>query len=116
MRLHMPPATSQLDDLGDGALDPASLVAYQDGAIVSRQLIDKEAATVTIFAFDAGQRLSEHAAPHDALLLVLEGAATITVDGEPHAVTAGDLVPFPADVPHAVDATERFKMLLTMVR
>jgi quercetin dioxygenase-like cupin family protein len=96
------------------ALD--SLLDYQPGAIVSRTLVDEEAATVTVFAFDDGERLSEHTAPHDAILQVVDGTASITVDDEAHEVDAGETIVLPADVPHAVDAVSQFKMFLTMIR
>jgi quercetin dioxygenase-like cupin family protein len=94
----------------------ADLVAYQAGAVVSRTLVKKSAGTVTAFAFDAGQGLSEHTAPYDALVQVLHGSASITVGGTPHQVAAGQMLLLPANVPHAVQATARFKMLLTMIR
>ena len=98
------------------ALELVSLVTYQEGAVVSRTLADKRAGTVTLFAFDAGQKLSEHTAPFDALVQVLEGEAVLTIGGKPVRAQAGQLVLMPADVPHAVQAPERFKMLLTMLR
>jgi quercetin dioxygenase-like cupin family protein len=92
------------------------LVAYQDGAIVSRIVLKREAGNVTLFAFDAGQELSEHTAAYDALVQVLEGEAAITVAGRPHRLGAGDMIVMPAHQPHAVKAPGRFKMLLTMIR
>ena len=94
----------------------ASLVGYAADAIVSRTLLDKAAGTVTVFAFDAGQRLSEHTAPFDALVQVVDGTGLITVDGQEHAVATGEVILMPANIPHAVTAKERFKMLLTMIR
>ncbi len=94
----------------------AGLVDYAAGSIVSRTLAENEAGTITLFAFDAGQGLSEHSAPFDAIVQVLGGRAELTIGGKPVAATAGQLVVMPADVPHAVKATERFKMLLTMLR
>ena len=94
----------------------ADLVAYQPGAVVSRTLVKKPAGTVTLFAFDAGQGLSEHTAPFAALVHVLDGRASITVGGTPHEVPAGQVLLLPANVPHAVAAKERFKMLLIMIR
>ena len=107
---------TDLGDLAGGPFDPAGLVDYQDGAVVSRTLADGDAGTLTLFAFDAGERLTEHTAPHDALLQVLDGAATVTVGGDEHDVRAGEAVVLPADVPHAVVADERFVMLLTLLR
>lgn len=99
-----------------GAFRIAGLLDYQAGAIVSRTLIDEESGTVTVFAFDETQRLSEHSAPHEAVLQVVDGTAEVAIDGEPHRVEAGEAIVLPADVPHAVDAVTRFKMLLTMIR
>ena len=94
----------------------AELVAYQDGSVVSRTLVKKPAGTVTAFAFDAGQGLSEHAAPYDALVHVIDGRATITVGGAPREVAAGEMLMLPGNVPHALHAPQRFKMLLIMIR
>ena len=94
----------------------AALVDYQTGSVVSRTLVKARAGTVTVFAFDAGEGLSEHEAPFDALLFVIEGRATVRIGGEDHAMGAGEIVRLPAGVPHAVQAPERFKMLLIMIR
>jgi len=93
-----------------------SLVSYQDGAVVSRILLKRGGGTVTLFAFDEGQSLSEHTTPFDAVAHVLEGEALITIAGLPLSVPAGDIVLMPANQPHAVAAPRRFKMLLTMLR
>ncbi len=98
------------------AVSVAGLVNYQDGAVVSRTLIQRPAATITLFAFDEGQGLSEHTAPFDALAQVLEGEAEITVCGKPMLTRAGHAVLMPAKQPHALKALTRFKMLLTMIR
>jgi len=92
------------------------LVDYQHGSIVSKTLIEKDKGTVTLFAFDEGQALSEHTAPFDAMVCVLDGTADITVGGKPVAVSASEVFIMPADIPHAVKAAERFKMMLVMVR
>lgn len=92
------------------------LVQYQDGSIVSRELVKKPTGTVTLFAFDQDQGLSEHTAPFDALVQVVEGTVEITIAGLPHRLQAGELILMPAGQPHAVRALERFKMLLTMIR
>ncbi len=92
------------------------MVAYQDGAIVSRQITKAETGNVTLFAFDVGQELSEHTAPFDALVHVLEGQAEITIAGQSFRVDAGDAIILPAGQPHAVKASQPFKMLLTMIR
>jgi len=94
----------------------AELVSYQDGAVVSRQITKAASGHVTVFAFDAGQGLSEHTTPFDALLQVLEGEADITISGQVHRVGSGDAIVMPANEPHAVRASQRFKMLLTMIR
>lgn len=94
----------------------ARLVEYQERAVVSRTLIKREMGTVTLFAFDAGQVLSEHTAPFDALVHVLEGEAEVILGGTPHRLGEGQVVLMPAHVPHAVKAPQRFKMLLVMVR
>ena len=92
------------------------LVSYQDGAVVSRIVVKGKTGNVTLFAFDAGQELSEHAAPYDALVHALDGEAAITVAERLHRVRAGDMILMPAHQPHAIKAVSRFKMLLTMIR
>jgi len=94
----------------------AGMVEYQEGAVVSRTLIKREEGTVTLFAFDAGQALSDHTAPFDALVHVLEGEAEVILGGTPHRLGEGQAVLMPAHVPHAVKAPHRFKMLLVMIR
>lgn len=93
-----------------------NLVVYQEGSVVSRQIAKAEVGNVTLFAFDAGQELSEHTAPFDALVHVLEGHAEVRIGGAPSLLQAGDAILMPAGVPHAVMAPARFKMLLTMIR
>ena len=100
----------------EGVAALAGLVEVQPGAIVSRTLVKKEKGTVTLFAFDAGQALSEHTAPFDALVQVLDGEATVVLAGKPHSLKGGDVLLMPADVPHAVLAVRPFRMLLTMIR
>ncbi len=92
------------------------LVSYQEGSVVSRTLIDKETGTVTLFAFDEGEGLSEHTAPYDALVYVYNGEAEITISGEPHTVRKGETIIMPANDPHALRATTPFKMMLVMIR
>jgi quercetin dioxygenase-like cupin family protein len=94
----------------------AELAAYQEGAVVSRTLVNQKTGTVTLFAFDAGQSLSEHTAPFDALAELLEGEAEIVIGGRSHRLAGGDIILMPANVPHAVKATSPFKMLLIMIR
>ncbi len=92
------------------------LVDYQDGSIVSREIISKKTGTVTFFAFDEGQGLSEHTAPFDALVYLLEGEAEITISGRILRLKQGEMVIMPANQPHALRASEKFKMILTMIR
>jgi len=92
------------------------LVAYQKGAVVSRPLVEKEAGTVTLFAFDEGQALSEHTAPFDALVQVSDGEAEIRIAGVPYKVGSGEMIIMPANQPHALKALTPFKMMLTMIR
>jgi quercetin dioxygenase-like cupin family protein len=92
------------------------LVSYQVGSVVSRTIVDKDAGTVTLFAFDAGEGLSEHTAPYDAMVTVLEGEAEVKIAGEPFLLGEGDMIVMPAEVPHALRAVDRFKMLLVMVK
>ncbi|WP_174591411.1 cupin domain-containing protein [Methanocella conradii] len=98
------------------ALRLGELVGYQEGSVVSREVINKKTGTVTIFAFDEGEGLSTHSAPFDAMLYVLDGEAEITIDGSPNHLKAGDFIIMPADHPHAVKALKKFKMLLIMIR
>jgi len=92
------------------------LVEYQEGSVVSKTLLNKKTGTVTLFAFDKGQGLSEHTAPFEAMVYILDGEAEITLEGKPNSVKAGEMLIMPADVPHALDAVERFKMALIMIR
>ena len=92
------------------------VAAYQSGAIVSREIVARKEGTVTAFAFDEGQGLSEHTSPFDAVVDVLDGVAEITIGGTSRRLRKDDMVLMPADVPHAVKAVQRFKMLLTMIR
>jgi quercetin dioxygenase-like cupin family protein len=94
----------------------AGLVDYQTGAVVSRVVLKGETGNVTLFSFDQGQELSEHTAPFDALVHVLEGQAEIKISGAPYRLEAGQAIIMPANQPHALKAVERFKMLLTMIR
>jgi quercetin dioxygenase-like cupin family protein len=92
------------------------LLQYQEGAVVSRTILEKETGTVTLFAFDQGQGLSEHTTPFDALVHILDGEAEIVISGKAHHLKAGEMIIMPANEPHAVKATKRFKMLLIMIR
>ncbi len=104
------------EELKARALGLGDLVTYQDGAVVSRTLIDKPTGTVTMFSFDAGQGLSEHTAPFDAMVTIVDGEAEVSIGGEPHVVKHGEMIIMPANVPHALRAHQRFKMLLVLVR
>ncbi len=97
-------------------LNLAGLVDYQEGAVVSRTLAKKETGTVTVFAFDKGEGLSEHTTPFDATVQVLDGSVDITISGVKYRVSAGEIIIMPANEPHGLKAPERFKMLLTMIR
>jgi quercetin dioxygenase-like cupin family protein len=108
--------TLQKESLAGRAIDLAKLVSYQDGSVVSRTLVDKKIGTITVFAFAEGQGLSEHTAPFDAFVQIIEGAAEITIDGELHTVNAGEIIIMPANKPHALRAEREFKMLLVMIR
>lgn len=101
------------DILNASVLD---MVGYQDGAVVSKTLIDKKTGTVTLFAFAQGQGLSEHTAPFDALVQVLDGEVEITVSGKPFRLGSGEIIVLPANEPHALKSITRFKMMLTMIR
>ena len=94
----------------------AELVNYQDGAVVSREIVKRPTGSVTIFAFDEGQGLSEHTTPFDALVQVVEGDADIMIAGRPHQLQGGEMILMPAGQPHALKALKRFKMILTMIR
>jgi len=96
--------------------DLVGLLEYQEGAVVSRTLVKKATGTLTLFAFDAGEGLSEHSTPHDAVVQVLDGTAEITVAGTPHRVGRGEGLLLPSGIPHALTAVTPFKMLLTMIR
>jgi quercetin dioxygenase-like cupin family protein len=98
------------------ATNAAGLIDYQKAAIVSREIVKQKTGSVTVFAFDAGQGLSEHTAPFDALVQVLDGEAEITIAGKRHRVKAGELILMPAGQPHALKAVQRFKMMLVMIR
>lgn len=91
-------------------------VEYAEGSVVSKTLLNRTAGTVTLFSFDAGQGLSEHTAPYDAMVTILDGEAKITLGGKPQTVTAGEMLIMPANVPHALAAEKPFKMLLVMIR
>ena len=101
---------------GTEAAAAAELVNYQDGSIVSREIVKKPTGTVTIFAFDEGQGMTEHTSPFDAIAHVLDGEAEISIAGKPHHVHSGEMILMPAQQPHALKALKRFKMILMMIR
>ncbi len=92
------------------------LTDYQEGAVVSKEVLKKDTGTVTVFAFDRGQGLSEHTAPFDALVCILDGTAEIIISGKSSTVKEGEMIIMPAHEPHALKANERFKMMLVMIR
>jgi len=93
-----------------------NLVEYASDSIVSKTIVDSSVGTITLFAFDAGQKLSEHISPYNAVVQVIDGTGWFIIDGDAVDVSAGELLIMPADIPHSVQAKEKFKMLLTMIR
>ena len=104
------------DELKSKSIVVENLIKYQENAVVSREIIRKETGTVTIFAFDKGEGLSEHTAPFDAMVQVVDGKAEIIISGSKNVVKKGEMIIMPANDPHALNAIERFKMVLTMIR
>jgi len=104
------------DNLLGKVLNMCGLAEYQKGAVVSRQIINKPTGTVTVFAFDKGEGLSEHTAPFDALVQILDGEAEITISGKPNKLTACEMIIMPAGEPHSLKALAKFKMALIMIR
>ena len=104
------------EDLKARAVALAGLVNYQDGAVVSREIVSQPTGTVTAFAFDAGEQLSEHTAPFDAMVIDLDGEGDITIGGKVNRLKPGEMIIMPAAVPHALKAVTRFKMLLVMIK
>jgi quercetin dioxygenase-like cupin family protein len=100
----------------DGAIKQSDIVQYQNGSVVSRMLVKKPGGNITAFAFDQGESLSEHTAPFDALVIMVEGEAEISIAKTDHRVKAGDLIIMPAGKPHAVKAVTKFKMILAMIK
>ncbi len=105
-----------MDKLKGQAINLRDLIDYQEGSVVSREVVSKKTGTVTLFAFDKGQGLSEHTAPFDALVFCLDGEVEVTISGNPIRLREGEMVIMPADQPHALKALQRFKMLLIMIR
>ena len=106
----------RLEKIVGQAIRLTDLADYQEGSVVSRTIIDKKTGTVTFFAFDEGQGLSEHTVPFDALVYLLEGEAEIVISGKPIQLKDGEMVIMPANQPHALRAAKKFKMILTMIR
>lgn len=104
------------EDYRGRPLELESLINYAEGSVVSKTLLDKKAGTLTLFAFDKGQGLSEHTSPYDATVYVLDGTAKLMIGGEAVRAGSGEMVIMPANIPHDVQAEERFKMLLIMIR
>lgn len=111
-----PNRLEMMEDLHSKVLQLRDLVSYQDGTVASRMLIRKKSGTITIFSFDEGEGLSEHTAPFDALVSILEGECEVWIAGETFSVKEGDSIILPANKPHALNAVTRFKMMLTMIR
>lgn len=105
-----------MEDLLAKALKVTDLIDYQEGSVVSREIIAKKTGTVTLFAFDEGQGLSEHTAPFDATVFCLEGEVEVTISGRPILVKKDEMIIMPADQPHSLKAKSKFKMLLIMIR
>lgn len=97
-------------------LNLSEMVSYQDGSVVSKEIIKKQAGTITLFAFDKGQGLSEHTAPFDALVNIIDGQAEVTISGKPFVVKEGEMIIIPANKSHSLKALRKFKMLLVMVK
>ena len=104
------------DDYKGKPLALADSIEYSDGSVVSKTLLNKKTGTLTLFAFDEGQGLSEHTSPYDATVHILDGQATLMIDGKKITASAGEMVIMPANIPHDVQAEQRFKMLLIMIR
>lgn len=107
---------SKSRDLASRPARPSDLIGYQQGSVVSRTLIDKKTGTVTLFAFDEDQGLSEHTTPFDALVHILDGEAEVTISGKTHRLTEGEMIIMPANEPHALRALKKFRMMLTMIK
>ena len=109
-------STEPVKDLEARVLQAGALVDYQEGSIVSREILKNDSGRVTLFAFAADQGLSEHTAPFAALVNIIEGTADITISGQTHRLEAGEMIIMPANKPHALQAVSKFKMMLTMLR
>ena len=105
-----------MSDLMEKALNVSGIIDYQSGAVVSRTIMENDRGGITLFSFDSGQGLSEHTAPFDAFVYIVEGEAEITIAGNMHKVNNGEMIVMPANKPHSVKASSRFKMMLVMIR
>ena len=103
------------ENLTGKVLNPKDLIAYQEGSVVSRMVVYKKSGTITLFAFDTGEGLSEHTAPYDAVAHIIDGEAEISIEQTPFLLKEGQMIIMPANKPHALHARQRFKMMLTMV-
>jgi len=108
--------SNAINDYVKEGLNMKDQVAYQDNTVISKTLIKKDTGTLSLFAFDAGEGLSEHSAPFDAFVHVLDGTAEIIISGTAYNISAGEMIIMPADQPHAVKANQKFKMLLVMIK
>jgi len=112
----MEPQKSRGKKLDTHVIKLLELIDYQEGAVVSRTIINKNAGTVTLFAFDEGQTLSEHTAPYNALMYLIDGEAEVILSGNPHYLKEGEMIVMPANKPHALKAVKKFKMLLILIQ
>lgn len=103
------------ENLTGKVLNPKDLIAYHEGSVVSRMIVYKKSGTITLFAFDTGEGLSEHTAPYDAVAHIIDGEAEISIEQTPFLLKEGQMIIMPANKPHALHAQQRFKMMLTMV-
>jgi quercetin dioxygenase-like cupin family protein len=110
------PAEKSISVSGGEVAKTVELLNYQSGSVVTREIVKKPTGSVTIFAFDEGQGLSEHTVPFDALVHILEGETEISIAGQPHRLQGGEMILLPANQPHALKALKRFKMILTKIR
>jgi len=108
--------SSVLGTIDSKSANLSELIEYSQDSVVSKTLLDKQIGTITLFAFDKGQRLSTHSAPFDAVVQIVDGESLITIAEDEHVVKAGEIIIMPADIPHSLTATKEFKMLLTMIK
>jgi quercetin dioxygenase-like cupin family protein len=110
-----PMSEKKNENLAGLILQPKDLIAYQEGSVVSRMIVYKKSGTITLFAFDTGEGLSEHTAPYDAIALIIDGEAEISIEKTAFVLKEGQMIIMPANKPHALHAQQRFKMMLTMI-